>query len=96
MPYESRSHRMGHSCNYEETVQEARPGVQAIQLYELQARRADAKVGKADLDIGRVGFSVRHSGYFVYPSPSLTIQRYGSMSHKHHHRRHDTLTIHLD
>lgn len=66
------------------------------QLYELQARRADAKVGEADLDIGRVGFAVRQSGYFEYLSPSLAIQRYGSLSHKRHRRRHDTLTIHLD
>lgn len=47
-------------------------------MYELQAKRAEAEIGEADLDIGRASLEIRSQGYFVYPTPSLAIQRYGS------------------
>lgn len=61
---------------YKERAQECKL---RARLYELHARRADLKVGEADLDIGRIGFAIRTSGYFTHPSPSLAIQRHGSV-----------------
>lgn len=52
-------------------------------LYELQARRAEAEIGEADLDIGRTSLAIRNKGYFVYPTPSLAIKRYGSSGEYH-------------
>lgn len=47
-------------------------------LYDMQAKRAEAGMGEADLDIGRVSLTIRNQGCFAYPTPSLAIQRYGS------------------
>ncbi|KZP01999.1 hypothetical protein FIBSPDRAFT_906254, partial [Athelia psychrophila] len=46
------------------------------ELYELQARNADGRLTKADLDIGRVTSAVRRSGMFTLPSPAMALKKY--------------------
>ncbi|KAF7975803.1 hypothetical protein HWV62_8485 [Athelia sp. TMB] len=48
------------------------------QIYELQARKTEARLEEADLDVGRASWTLRRRGYNVHSSPQLAIQQYGS------------------